>query len=81
MKTTLKLLALFIAIALPSAFAAEFIGVSLPSSLDPLHTFSAFVVVLSVLTLFADYAATDRRLARSRVAVAKPAKSHHPLAA
>lgn len=82
MKTSLKLLALFAAIALPGAFAAEFAGVSLPSSIDPLHAFSAFVVVLSVLTLFADYATPDN-VARRRPAVARAnaKKSNHPLAA
>ena len=80
MKTSLKYLAFFLAVALPGAFAAELAGVSLPTSLDPLHAFSAFVVVLSVLVLFADYAGTGAP-AKSRVAARKAEKSNHPLAA
>ena len=82
MKTSLKFLAFFSAVALPSAFAAELAGVPLPESLDPLHAVSAFVVVLSVLMLFSDYAVRDNGAARSRCTVAtKPAKSDRALAA
>lgn len=81
MKTSLKIIALFYAVALPGTFAAEFAGLSMPASLDPLHVFSSFVTVLSVLVLFADYATPDRTTAK-RCAIAKKAeKSHHPLAA
>lgn len=81
MKTSLKYLAFFLAVALPGAFAAELAGISLPSSIDPLHAFSAFVVVLSVLMLFADYATIGSVKRTCRVTACTREKSHHPLAA
>jgi hypothetical protein len=83
MKTSLKYLAFFFAVALPGTFAAELAGVSLPASLDPLHALSAFVVVLSVLMLFADYGMRDHAAATAarRAAATKPAKSDRALAA
>jgi hypothetical protein len=81
MKTSLKYLAFFLAVALPGTFAAELAGVSLPASLDPLHAFSAIVVELSVLMLFADYAAAGKPTLVGRTLVTAPKKSHHPLAA
>lgn len=82
MKTFLALLSFGFALAVPGAVAAEAFGISLPATIDPAHTFIAFVVSLFALLAFGDYArrrpqvvyATAQRAARE-------AKATHPLAA
>ena len=76
------------AAALPGAFAAELAGVSLPSSLDPLNVFAAFVTTLILLTVVSDYATDKTRALPASLprlaAFPKPAAtedSAHPLAA
>lgn len=77
MKTSLKFLTVFSAIAVPSTFAAELAGVSLPSSFDSGAAFMAFVITFVTATAFSDYA----RPKRSSVLLPVPAKAAHPLAA
>ena len=79
MKTTLKVLALFLAAALPSSFAAELAGAHLPAALDAGNVFLAFVSTLVVLTMLSEYSPAPR-LTRTAVAAALP-QAEHPLAA
>ena len=82
MKTSLKALTLFSAACIPSAFAVELAGVSLPAGFDPLAAFSAFVTSLVMLVAFTDYARPRRPLTASSVMQRAPlAKATHPLAA
>ena len=82
MKTSLKVLALFTAASVPSAFAMELTGVDLPASFAPLAAFSAFVVSWVTLVAFTDYARPRPRLVESAVTQRAPfAKAPHPLAA
>lgn len=81
MKTSLKVIALLLAVSVPSALAIELAGVELPAGADTGSLFGAFVVALVGLTALADYArpnavgsirATSHRLS---------CKAAHPLAA
>ena len=82
MKHSLRFLAVFVAASVPAAFAAELAGVALPTTVDPLHMFAAFVMTMVGCTVWADYA----RKAKSLTAVcsassAARVKVAHPLAA
>lgn len=55
MNTLLKTLALLLTAAVPSAFSAELAGISLPAVLDTSSMLTAFVAVLTLLMLTADY--------------------------
>jgi hypothetical protein len=55
MNTFLKTLALLLAAALPMTVAATALDWSLPTPVDPAHLFASFVVVVTLLTVFADY--------------------------
>jgi hypothetical protein len=79
MKTQLKYLALFAAVSLPAAFAAELAGVSLPVPLDSTNLFVGFVSVFVSLTAFHDYGRATRTDATP--AAAPVGKAEHPLAA
>ena len=57
MNTFLKSLALILTAAVPVAFSVESLGLSLPTPVNTAHLFGAFVVVLTLLTLLADYGA------------------------
>ena len=82
MKTSLKLIALFFAAALPVALAAETAGFDLPAALDPASLIGAFAATLLVLTVLSDYTRTaQRRHYLAAVARATPPQSSYPLAA
>ena len=55
MNTTLKILSFLLGAGLPSATLAEFAGLQLPTVVGVGHLFSAFVIVLTLLTAFSDY--------------------------
>ena len=81
MKTVLKVISLFTAACIPTAFALELAGLTLPVLLEPLATFSAFVASLVALSFCADYARPrSLRLATPPVATVG-AKAAHALAA
>lgn len=82
MNTSLKSLALFFAVSLPSAVAAEIARLPVPAALDATHLFGGFVVTLVLLTVFGDYG-RHRPLRVTDAAVAELAqrKASHPLAA
>lgn len=83
MTTSLKLIALVLAASLPSAFAAELSGLTLPAVIDPLHLFAALVAVLVLLTASADYGRrATLRILSQQDALARPERTAaHPLAA
>lgn len=57
MKTSfLSTLALSLAASFPASLVASFAGLHLPTLLDTTHTFGAFVTVLTLHTVCADYA-------------------------
>ena len=75
MNTILKTLSLILAAAIPVAFSAESNGFDLPVAFNTGHLFGAFVVALTLLTLFSDYrSAKPLRLYRS-AATAAPANT------
>lgn len=81
MKTSLKVIALLLAVGVPSALAIELAGVELPAGADTGSLFVAFVVALIGLTAFSDYA---RPIAVGSLRVTSPrvsCKAAHPLAA
>ena len=55
MNTILKTFALLLAAGVPAAFGAESFGVVLPSVVNTSSLFGAFVLVLTLLTVLADY--------------------------
>lgn len=65
MKTSLNVISLILSVGFPSVFLAEFLGANLPSMLDPSHTFNAFVVALTLLTLVSDYSRSAKPVALS----------------
>jgi hypothetical protein len=82
MKTFLTLLSFVSAVAVPGALAAEAVGFSLPTAIDPTHAFLGFVVSLIATIAFGDYAKTAPRLVRhTAMATVRAGKSAHPLAA
>lgn len=83
MTTSLKLIALALAASLPSAFAADLSGLTLPAAMDPLHLFAALVAALVLLTAFADYGRRGTlRILAQQAALAHPERTAaHPLAA
>lgn len=78
MNTSLKFTALILAAAVPAVFAAESFGFVVPTLLDSTHLLSAFVAVLTVLTMLADYRAPG--IGRSKSLAAVP-RSQYRLAA
>jgi hypothetical protein len=60
MNTLLKITSLLLVVALPAAFGAESYGIALPAALSTASLFGAFVVSLTLLTMFADYAGAKR---------------------
>jgi hypothetical protein len=82
MKTSLKFVPLFLAVSLPSALAAEFAGMQLPTGLDPLTAFAAFVASVVVMLAWSDYSRAGRVTIPATVAAHRsPEKAAHPLAA
>lgn len=86
MKTTLKLIAFFLAAYVPGALAVEFAGVDLPASLDPVAAGAALFVTLFAAIAVADYSRASRRLPLGRSFPASAPstageKATHPLAA
>lgn len=83
MKTSLKLIALSLALTVPGALAAESLGLSLPARIDALDALVAFGITLFALIVLGDYAPRTPRLVAKAAAVAVPAepKASHPLAA
>lgn len=84
MNTSLKLLALSLAAALPSSVAFSLAGATLPTAFSPLPVLAAFVVAFVLLTFLADYRrqptlAADAR--RVRQSTARCIRTEHPLAA
>jgi len=55
MKTSLTAVSLLLAAGIPGTIIAEFIGLRLPTALDPGCVFSAFVVAATLFTAFGDY--------------------------
>ena len=85
-KTLLALLSAILACALPVTFAADAAGVALPTALDALRVFSAFVLAVVLMTVSKDYGRTGVRFVSSTRAMApatpaRVAKASHPLAA
>jgi len=66
MKTSLTLLALFLALALPSEAFAELAGLPVPAVLNVENTFALFTASFVLLIFIADY--RPRKLALSRAA-------------
>ena len=81
MKTTLKVLSLFTAACIPSAFAAGLAGLNLPWGLDPLTAFSAFVASAVASLAASDYARPHGRLVVPAHSTRPVVKAAHPLAA
>ena len=82
MKTSLTVLSLVFAAAVPSSFAAEFAGVQLPAALEPSTAFGAFFVTAMALIAFADYGRSARaRLAKTGTSRTSRDLAVHPLAA
>jgi hypothetical protein len=82
MKTSLKFVPLFLAVSLPSAFAVELAGVSLPTGLDSFTAFAAFVASLVIMVAWSDYSQPRRQTISAAVATSPSAqKAAHPLAA
>lgn len=82
MKTSLKVLALFTAASVPSAFALELAGVHLLPAFDPVAALSAFAVSWVTLVAFTDYARPRGRLSENPARPHAPVtKATHPLAA
>ncbi len=79
MKTFLKASALGFAAALPTVFAAEILGVSLPAVLKSGPVFGLLVATLLVLTVVSDYAPASAL--PTRKVTARRGKAAHPLAA
>lgn len=80
MKTSLEVLSLFLAAAVPSSLAVEFVGFNLPAALDATTVFGAFVVSLIALTALADYSRSFKPLLATAPRRASR-KAVHPLAA
>lgn len=82
MKTLLKITALFLAVSLPFALAAEIAGLPIPLAADPFHLLGAFAVVLVLLTALQDYEPAKRGRAL-RAGLHSPAngRATNPLAA
>lgn len=78
MKNPLKLIALFTAIAVPSALAAEIAGINLPPGIDLGSAFGFFVSSLVTLIAVTDY---SRTLKPRTVGALVAAKAANPLAA
>jgi len=74
MNTLLKITSLLLVAAIPAAFTAEAYGFVLPTAIDTAHLFGAFVVSLTLLTMFADYAGLKPvgNARRAALAVAAP---------
>jgi len=66
MKTSLTLLALFLALALPSEAFAELAGLPVPAVLNVENTFALFTATFVLLIFIADY--RPRKLALPRAA-------------
>lgn len=85
MKTSLNLLSFVLAVGIPAAFAAQFVGFSLPAGFGANHALAAFVATLFLRIVAADYEPASRPLrvmGMARVAVrCADAKAVHPLAA
>jgi carbon starvation protein CstA len=60
MKTSLKILALFTSVAVPTAVAIESVGVNLPPSVGVWNVFGLFVASLIILTAVSDYTRAAR---------------------
>ncbi len=63
MKNSLHVISFLLAAAIPGTCFAEFVGLHLPTALDPEHMISAFVIVVTLLTAFADYSHSAKPLA------------------
>ncbi len=89
MKTSLKYIALSLAVALPTVLAANALGLDLPNALSPTHVFGALVATLAMLTIVSDYLPRQRLTFLPRVRVpsmdarslSASHKSKYPLAA
>ncbi|HUR60620.1 MAG TPA: hypothetical protein VM029_23060 [Opitutaceae bacterium] len=90
MNTILRSISLGLACSLPVALAAQIAGASVPTPVDASHLFLAFVAVMAVETLVADYAPLRLRFAAPSASdgtgpiIARTpgtAAAEHPLAA
>jgi hypothetical protein len=84
MNTSLKLIALSLAAALPGSVALTLAGATLPSAFDPLHVLGAFVVAVVLLTIFGDYGRQPKLAATAaqlRQRACRGGRAQHPLAA
>lgn len=63
MNTSLKAIALLLAVGFTGALFAGFAGLSLPAALDLENLFSAFVIALITLMTVSDYAHENKVLA------------------
>lgn len=81
MKTTLTHLALFLAVALPTAATADSLGLSLPTLVSPTNLFGALITTFILLTIVSDYSRKPRLALRHPVAAPTVQKATHPLAA
>ncbi len=83
MKTSLTFASFFFSVALPSAVAADALGLNSALPLDPTSLFGALVISLTLLTVVSDYSRAPRLgIGRPRrVSAPITTKAADPLAA
>jgi hypothetical protein len=85
MHSLLKKLSLVLAAGIPGTLLAQFAGASLPAPISPGNLFVAFVFILTLLTVVADYTRRGRaplpRRSPANVLPAHARTERHQLAA